>query len=73
MFSEVQAGDGERAMDEHNYFVPLIESRCEASAGLNDDRFNGNTTLRTIFRHSFSDFVRILSSGRDSLWSGRHF
>lgn len=73
VFSEVQAGDGERAMDEHNYSVPLIESRCEASAGLNDDRFNGNTTLRSIFRHNFSDFVRISSSGRDSLWSGRHF
>jgi hypothetical protein len=25
---------------EHNYFVPLIESRCEVSAGRNDDRFN---------------------------------
>lgn len=73
VFSEVQAGDGDGEMDEHNYSVPLIESRCEASAGLNDDRFNGNTTLRTIFRHKFWDFVRISSSGRDSLWSGRHF
>lgn len=40
-----QATAGERRMHEHNYSVPLIESRCEASAGLNDDRFNGNTTL----------------------------
>lgn len=33
-------------------------------------RFEGTTA---IFRHNFWDFVRILPSGRDSLWSGRHF
>lgn len=63
VFSEVQAGDRERTLDEHNYSVPLIESRCEASAGLNDDRFNGNTTLRPIFRHNFEislEFYRVV-------------
>jgi hypothetical protein len=32
---------------EHNYFVPLIESRCEVSAGRDDDRWN--TILHPFF------------------------
>lgn len=47
-----------RTKTEHNYFVRLIESRCEASAGCDDDdddRFNTIQYNSICFQHRNDD------------------